>query len=143
MNYNFLKIWRNYQNSVLSLFCVFLMFGSYKIYCLYIKLNWLYCIIYFGNWTLTWHIMGKYVLPYSWFPFHFDDGFFSCAEAFQFDVFDLIWFSLSLIFSVSVQCSSDNSRCKARFFVSVSCLIFCKCLHRLRQFSKTEFLSEQ
>ena len=27
-------------------------------------------------------VIGKYVLPYSGFPFHFDGGFFSCAEGF-------------------------------------------------------------
>ena len=30
-------------------------------------------------------IIGKYVFPYGWFPFHFADVFFSCAEAFSFD----------------------------------------------------------
>ena len=33
--------------------------------------------IYFGDQNLVLHIVGKYVLPYSWFPFHFNDVFFS------------------------------------------------------------------
>ena len=28
-------------------------------------------LIYFGDWTLVHCITGKYVLPCSWFPFHF------------------------------------------------------------------------
>ena len=42
-------------------------------------------LIYFGDQTLVSGIIGKYVFPYSWFPFHFDI-FFSCADAFYFDV---------------------------------------------------------
>ena len=29
--------------------------------------------IYFGDQTLVRGIIGKYVFPYSWFPFHFAD----------------------------------------------------------------------
>ena len=39
-------------------------------------------LIHFRDQTLVQCIIGKYVLPYSQFPFHFDDGFFSGAEAF-------------------------------------------------------------
>ena len=42
--------------------------------------------------TLFWWIIGKHVLPYGRLPFHFDDGFFSYAEAFQFDVVCLFFF---------------------------------------------------
>ena len=54
-------------------------------------LNWIVCLPdvesyeffkYFGDQTLARGIIGKYVLPYGWFPFHFDDGFLGCAEAF-------------------------------------------------------------
>ena len=38
--------------------------------------------IYFGDLTLVRGIIGKYIFPYGWFPFHFADVFFSCAEAF-------------------------------------------------------------
>ena len=42
--------------------------------------------IYFGDQTLVQDIIGKYVFPYSWFPFfHFADVFPSRAEAFYFD----------------------------------------------------------
>ena len=39
--------------------------------------------IYLGDETLVPCIIDKYVLPYSQFPFHFDDGFFSHAEVFN------------------------------------------------------------
>ena len=42
--------------------------------------------LYCGDQTLVQGILGKYILPYSWFPFYFDDIFFSCAEAFKFDI---------------------------------------------------------
>ena len=57
--------------------------------------NWIVCLpgvesyeffIYFGDQTLVWYIIGKYVLLYSQFPFHFDNGFFSLAQAFSLDV---------------------------------------------------------
>ena len=41
--------------------------------------------IYVGDQTIVLDIIGKYIFPYSWFPFHFADVFFSCAEAFYFD----------------------------------------------------------
>ena len=41
--------------------------------------------IYFGDQTLVRGIIGKYVFPYSWFPFYFTTVFFSHAEAFYFD----------------------------------------------------------
>ena len=56
--------------------------------------NWVVClpgvessefIIYFGGQHLLQVIIGKYVFPYGWFPFHFADVFFSCAEDFYFD----------------------------------------------------------
>ena len=41
--------------------------------------------IYFGDQTLVRGIIGKYIFPYSWFPFHFADVFFNHAKAFRFD----------------------------------------------------------
>ena len=41
--------------------------------------------IYFGDQTLVQGIIGKYVFPNSWLPFHFNAVFFSHAEAFYFD----------------------------------------------------------
>ena len=65
--------------------------------------NWVVCLprvesceffIYFGDQTLVRGIIGKYVLPYSQFPFHFDDDFFTCVEAFLFDIVPLVFFPL-------------------------------------------------
>ena len=65
--------------------------------------NWVFCFpgvesceffIYFGDQTLVWGIIGKYVFPYNQFPFHFDDGFCSCLEAFYFDVVSCVYFFL-------------------------------------------------
>ena len=48
--------------------------------------NWVVCLpgvesceffIYFGDQTLDLGILGKYVFPYGWFSFHFNDVFFS------------------------------------------------------------------
>ena len=53
--------------------------------------NWVVCLlgvksceffIYFVDQTLVCDINCKYIFPYSWFPFHFADVFFSCAKTF-------------------------------------------------------------
>ena len=53
--------------------------------------NWIVCLprvelcevlINFGDLTLVHDIIGKYVFPYGWFPFHFADVLPSRAEAF-------------------------------------------------------------
>ena len=63
-------------------------------------LNWVVCLpgvesceffIYFGDQTFVRGIIGKCVFPYSWFPFHFADVFFRCAEAFYFDVVPFVY----------------------------------------------------
>ena len=41
--------------------------------------------ISFGDQTLDWGVIGKYIFQYSWLPFHFADVFFSNAEAFYFE----------------------------------------------------------
>ena len=38
-------------------------------------------------------VIGKYILPFSGFPFHFVDDFFCCIKAFQFHVVPLFIFS--------------------------------------------------
>ena len=62
--------------------------------------NWIVCLpgvksyeffICFGDQTLVQNIIGKYVFPYDWFPFHFTDVFFSCAGAFYFDEVPFAW----------------------------------------------------
>ena len=53
--------------------------------------NWTVCLpdvesyeffIYFGDQTFVQGIVGICDFPYGWFPFHFDDIFFSHAEDF-------------------------------------------------------------
>ena len=48
-------------------------------------MEWCEFFIYFGDQTLVQGITGKYIFPYSSFPFHFPDVLFSHAEAFYFD----------------------------------------------------------
>ena len=38
--------------------------------------------IYFGDYTLGQYIIDKYIFPYGWLLFHFDDSVFSYAEDF-------------------------------------------------------------
>ena len=50
--------------------------------------SWISCLqsdelfTYIGDQTSLQCILGKYVLLYGQFPFHFDDGFFSHIESF-------------------------------------------------------------
>ena len=62
---------------------------SVQVHCLFF--NWIVYLsgvesceffIYFGDQTVVQGIIGKYVFSYSEFPFHFNDRFFSYAEAF-------------------------------------------------------------
>ena len=55
--------------------------------------------IYFGDQTLVQGIIGKYIFPYGWFPFHFTAVFFSSAELFilmKSHLFILSFMSLAL-----------------------------------------------
>ena len=63
--------------------CLFKSFAHFLIG-LFVFLKWILCefFIYFGDQTLVWGIIGKYVFPYARFPFHVDDVFFSWADAF-------------------------------------------------------------
>ena len=65
--------------------------------------NWIVCLpgvesyeffIHFASQILVQCIIGKYILPYGWFPFHFDDIFFSHAEDFKFDIVPICLFFL-------------------------------------------------
>ena len=49
---------------------------------LIVSLVWSEFFIYFGEQTLFWDLIGKYIFPYSWFPFHLADAFLSSAEVF-------------------------------------------------------------
>ena len=57
------------------------LLGEVPVQILCLFFNWIICLsgvesyeffIYFGDQTLVQCIIGKYVLPYSQFPFHFD-----------------------------------------------------------------------
>ena len=64
--------------------CVFQSFTHFWIVLL-VFLESCEFFIYFGDQTLVPGIIGKYVVPYSWFSFDFNAVFFSHAEAFYFD----------------------------------------------------------
>ena len=59
--------------------CLFRSFAHFLI----VFLVWS-CVffVYFGDQTLVWCISGKFVFPYSWFPFHFADVFFTMQKLF-------------------------------------------------------------
>ena len=78
----------------MSLGPLYVLLGKVSVQVLCPFFNWVICLpgvdlcelfIYFGDQTLVQGIIGKYVFLYVWFPFHFDDVFFSCEEAFYFD----------------------------------------------------------
>ena len=66
-------LWRSVSSGSLPIFNWIACFSGVKLYEFF---------IYFGDQTLVQGITGKYVFPFSWFPFHFDDIFFRRAEAF-------------------------------------------------------------
>ena len=77
---------------------VFLAEVSVQVLCLFF--NWIVCLpgvescefcIYFGDQTFVQGITGKYIFPYSWFSFHFNDVLFSHAEAFYFDEIPFVY----------------------------------------------------
>ena len=71
---------------------LYVLLGEVSVQVLCLFFNWTVCLpgvgsceyfIYFGDQTLVRGIIGKYVLPYGCFPFHFADVFFSHAEVFK------------------------------------------------------------
>ena len=72
---------------------LYVLLGEVSVQFLCPFFNWIICLsgvescefIYFGDQSLVRGTIGKYIFPYSWFPFHFADGFFSSAEDFYFD----------------------------------------------------------
>ena len=83
--------WASFHMSLGPLY-VFLGEVSVQVLCPFF--NWVVCLpgveaceffIYFGDQTLVWGIISKYVFPSCWFSFHFNAVFFGHAEAFYFD----------------------------------------------------------
>ena len=82
---------------------LYVLFGQVSTQVLCPFFNWIVCLpavesyeffTYFGDQTLVQGIIGKYVFPYSSFPFHFPDVLFSHAEAFYFDEVPFVNFFL-------------------------------------------------
>ena len=78
----------------MSLDPLYVLLGEVSVQVLCPFFNWIVILsgvesyeffIYFGDQTLIQGIIVKYVFPYSLFPIHFADIFFSRAEAFYFD----------------------------------------------------------
>ena len=77
------------------------LFNTFAHFC-----NWVVCLpgvelceffIYFGDQTLVWGIICKYVFSYNWFSFHFNSVFLSHAEAFYFDEIPFVYSFLYII----------------------------------------------
>ena len=84
----------------MSLGSLYVLLGEVSVQVLCPFFNWVACLpgvelceffMYFGEQTLVQGVIGKYVFPYSWFPFHFADVFFSRAEAFYFDEVSFVY----------------------------------------------------
>ena len=73
----------------MSLDPLYVLLGEMSVKVLCSFFNWIVVLlgvelyvffINFGDQTCVWSIIGKCVFPYSWFPFHFVDVVFSCAD---------------------------------------------------------------
>ena len=78
----------------MSLGPLYVFLGEVSVQVLCPFFNWVVCLpgmqlneffLYFGDQTLVQDIISKYIFTSGWFPFHFADVFFTCAEAFYFD----------------------------------------------------------
>ena len=88
------------EHLFMSLGSLYVLLGEVSVQVLCPFFNLIVCLpgvesyeffIYFGDQTLVRGIFCKYNFPYSWFPFHVADVFFSCAEAFYFDEVPFIY----------------------------------------------------
>ena len=84
----------------MSLGPLYVLLGKVSVQILCSFFNWIVCLprvelcevlINFGDLTLVHDIIGKYVFPYGWFPFHFANVFFSHEEAFYFDEVPIVY----------------------------------------------------
>ena len=91
----------------MSLGPVYVLLGevSVQVFCpffnwvAYLRVESCKFFIYFGDQSLVWSFIGKYVFPYGWFSFHFNTVFFSHAELFilmRSHLFILSFMSLAL-----------------------------------------------
>ena len=71
--------------------CLFRSFAHLLIGLLVFLCGLMWVLIYFGDQTLVWGIIGKYVFPYSWCSLHFVDVFFSRAEDIRFDIVPFVY----------------------------------------------------
>ena len=85
----------------MSLGHLYVLFGEVSVQVLCLSFNWVVCLpgvewceffIYFRDQILVRGMIGKYIFPYGWFPFHFADVFFSHAEAFYFNEVPFVYF---------------------------------------------------
>ena len=90
----FICLWALWMSSLEK--CLFRSFAHILIR-FFAFLGWSHVSSIFGDQTLVWGIISKYIFPYGWFPFHFADVFFNCAEAFYFDEVSFVYsFLMSL-----------------------------------------------
>ena len=87
----------------MSLGPLYVLLGEVSVQVLCPFLDWIDCLpgvesceffMYFRDQTLVQSIIGKYIFPYGWFPFHLADVFLSHAEAFYFDEVPFVYFFL-------------------------------------------------
>ena len=62
--------------------CLFMSFAYFLIVLFVFYVVSCESFIYFGIQTLVQGIIGKYIFPYGWFSFHFNDVFYGHAKAF-------------------------------------------------------------
>ena len=96
------------EHFFMSMGPLYVLFEEMSIQVLCPFFNWVVCLpgvelceffMYFGDQTLVQGIIGKYIFPYGWFPFHFTAVFFSSAELFilmKSHLFILSFMSLAL-----------------------------------------------
>ena len=122
--------------------CLFTFFAHF--------FNWVACLpwvesceffIYFGDLTLVWNVIGKYIFPYGWLPFHFADVYFSFVETFSFDevrFVDLFLYAPCFRGHISENIAPWNSK----IFLSMFCSrIFMLLRLTFKSFLHHEFIS--
>ena len=92
----------------MSLGALYVLLGEVSLQVLCPFFNWVFCLpgvesceffLYFGDQTFLRGIVGKYIFPYGWLPFHFVDMFLSRAEPFYFDEVPFVY---SFLYSLAL-----------------------------------------